>query len=151
MGCSPSKDAGHGQGVVDLAPAAPLAPTRVLAKSSSLLSTVKALDVLPDSRVVTAASDRTVQIWETLEPANCIASITVDDTITAICGLENDRVVAALGGALRCWNVSDPSEWKLHKVVQSTTPITKLCTLPPGRLVTGDSEGQVKIWGWGWG
>ena len=103
--------------------------------------------MLPESRVVTAGNDRTVQVWETRDPPTCLASITAEASVSAICGLESSRVVAGLGTTLRCWDVSDPAKWKLTKVVDvSATGVTKLCALPPGRLITGDSDGQVKIW-----
>jgi len=69
----------------------------------------------------------------------------MDAPVSCVCALEDDRVVAASVKKISCWIIGKKAP-RVVKEFELPSEVQVLAALPPGRLLTGDVAGELKIW-----
>jgi WD40 repeat protein len=111
---------------------------------------VRALCVLAERRLVSAADDGTIRLWDLATCAEVACLQGHNGSVDALCVLADGRLASGSSdGTIRLWDLSTSAETariEITPVENGTWWVTALCTLPDGRLAFGDSEGTIRLW-----
>jgi WD40 repeat protein len=107
---------------------------------------VLALAVLPDGRIVSARQDRTIRLWDPLQPASDPVIFNERTFVWKLAVLPDGRVVAgSMDGTVSVW---DPKQPAARPIVFEghTKQIQALTVLPDGRVISGSEDATLRVW-----
>jgi len=109
-------------------------------------STVRALALLPDGRVISGSDDNTLKLWD-LKSQSCVATLTGHSgSVNALTLLPDGRVVSSSGdNTLKLWDL------KSQRCVATLTGhsyggVNALALLSDGRVISGSDDNTLKLW-----
>lgn len=100
------------------------------------------LAVLPDGRLASSSSDRTVRLWD-VGTAACTAVLQHEDRVSSLSVLPDGTLASAVNSRVCEWDVAThelESEW------YTGDPISDLVAHPEGRIITCSDFSNVAAW-----
>jgi len=115
-------------------------------KWAAALSTGLSLAWSPDGTRLASISADTITIWDAAEGKELHALKIPQGAVTCVAFLGDGSRLASGGTdkSIRLWNVKDGSA--AGELAGHLERVTSLAALPDGRLLSGSSDGTVKIW-----
>jgi WD40 repeat protein len=122
--------------------------SNALVQEISVQGRVVALEFM-DEQLVTAHKTGLLHEWD-MNTGECVQSVHVGRAITLLHVVKSTWVVtASKDGCVQCWE-RKPNDWTLAYSIQLTSAVTSIATdvsvVGIGVLVTGCSDGSVKVW-----
>ena len=106
---------------------------------------VNSLAVLPDGRLASGSSDKTIRLWDIKTGIETARLEGHTDRVTAICLLSDWRLAScSWDKTIRLWDVTTKSEEA--RLQGHADWVTALCLLLGGRVASGSSDKTIRIW-----
>jgi len=102
-----------------------------------------AVAVLPDGRIVSGGSDRTVKVWNP-QTGRVDTMDEHTDRVNALAVLPDGRIVS--GSHDKTVKVWDPQTGRVDTMDAHTDAVGAVAVLPDGRIVSGSRDKTVKVW-----
>lgn len=132
-----------------------LLPTRpTLASTGSALirvfrgheAQINALVALPDGRLTSGSSDKTVRLWD-IESYGSTVLKGHTDSVTALAILSaNCLASGSKDGTIRLWDLAADITAVMRDMAVPMEAIEDLAVLSDGRLVSASSDGRIRLW-----
>jgi WD40 repeat protein len=135
-----------------------LSPPAILTQNSSLTppgaeiarleghsDQVRALCVLPDGRLASGSSDKTIRLWDLTRGTEIARLDGHSDFVSALCVLPDGRLASGSGDqTIRLWDLTRGTE--IARLDGHSNAVNALCVLPDGRLASGSGDQTIRLW-----
>ena len=108
-------------------------------------SYIYALMVLPDGRLASGSSDRTIRLWDLTNGAEAARLEGHTGYVMALAVLPNGRLASGSDDrTIRLWDVTTGTE--TSRLKGHTERVVALAVLPDGRLASGSDDSTIRLW-----
>jgi hypothetical protein len=114
---------------------------------------INSIAVMPDGRIVSGSSDRTIRVWNPAiaagQPGHVVVLAGHTDFITGIAVMPDGRIVSGSWDCtIRVWNPAIAAGQPGHVVFLEghTDGVDCIAVMPDGRIVSGSWDCTVRVW-----